>query len=179
MGGVRKLTDCTKLFGLRLRSLREARGLTREQLAEMSNGLTEASIGRWETGKQSVKMSNIGQLAELLKVPPHYFLLPDAEAERMLYRTDRKTADEDTIEYKLHQKEIQLGRLEAELRNKTQTIEIYKEHLNAKDTEVANLRKRLTGNESNSLTEHSKQMLQLSARLVEIVVGSMLTEDEP
>jgi len=164
--------DIRKLFGLRLRTLREIRGLSREQLGEQI-GYSAGTIQQWETSHINVRIDHIEKLSTALKAPAYYFLLPDKEAEALLYKNDR---DQDTTAYQLHQQEIQIGKLEAELRNKTQTIEIYKEHLNAKDTEVANLRKRLASNESNSLTEHSKQMLQLSARLVEIVVGSMLTE---
>lgn len=162
-----------KLFGLRLRTLREIRGLSREQLAEQI-GYSVGTVQQWETSHINVRIDHIEKLAAALKAPAYYFLLPDKEAEAMLYKNDR---DQDTTAYQLHQQEIQIGKLEAELRAKTNIIEEYRNQLDAKDNEIAGLRKRYCGQHSNQLEEHSKQMLQLSARLVEIVVGSMLTEE--
>lgn len=56
-------------FGERVRELRDARGLTQEALADAA-GLHRTHISLIETGKRSVQLETIEQLAKALKVQP-------------------------------------------------------------------------------------------------------------
>ncbi|MGL5066045.1 MAG: helix-turn-helix domain-containing protein [Microcoleus sp.] len=56
-------------FGDRVRTLRKARGLSQEQLAEKT-GLHRTYIGGIERGERNVSLINIVRLAKALDVPP-------------------------------------------------------------------------------------------------------------
>jgi transcriptional regulator with XRE-family HTH domain len=56
-----------RLFGRRLRELRESRHLPQQELATLS-GLTRASIANIESGRQRVLLHQILQFAEALRV---------------------------------------------------------------------------------------------------------------
>jgi transcriptional regulator with XRE-family HTH domain len=58
-----------KRFGLRVRELRLAAGLSQEQLAERA-GLHRTYIGGIERGERNVAILNIVRLARALKVRP-------------------------------------------------------------------------------------------------------------
>lgn len=56
-------------FGDRVRTLRKVRGLSQEQLAELT-GLHRTYIGGIERGERNVSLINIVRLAKALDVPP-------------------------------------------------------------------------------------------------------------
>ena len=56
-------------FGDRVRTLRKAKGLSQEQLAELT-GLHRTYIGGIERGERNVSLMNIVRLANALEVPP-------------------------------------------------------------------------------------------------------------
>lgn len=55
--------------GARIRSAREARGLTQRNLADKLT-CTDAAVGMWETGARSVSLSNLFAIADVLGVDP-------------------------------------------------------------------------------------------------------------
>lgn len=61
-------TDLKK-FGGQVRKLRKARGLSQEELAEIT-GLHRTYIGGIERGERNVAILNILRLAKALRVPP-------------------------------------------------------------------------------------------------------------
>lgn len=56
-------------FGVRLRRIRLARGLTQEELAAQA-GFSRSYYTEIETGKRNISLLNIVRLAECLHVPP-------------------------------------------------------------------------------------------------------------
>lgn len=56
-------------FGLRVRALRQARGLSQEQLAEQAD-LHRTYVSSLERGQRNVGLDNIMALARALGVPP-------------------------------------------------------------------------------------------------------------
>lgn len=60
-------------FGLRVRHLRERRGLSQEKLAELS-GLHRTYISSLERGQRNVSLRNIHLVADALDVPPQDLL---------------------------------------------------------------------------------------------------------
>lgn len=62
-----------KLFGSRLSSLRESRGMSQAALAEAS-GVTQAMVSRYEAGKGDVGLSNIRALARALNADASYLI---------------------------------------------------------------------------------------------------------
>jgi transcriptional regulator with XRE-family HTH domain len=58
-----------QLFGDQVRNQRKARGLSQEQLAELT-GLHRTYIGGIERGERNVSLMNILRLAEALEVSP-------------------------------------------------------------------------------------------------------------
>ncbi|MGH7241487.1 MAG: helix-turn-helix domain-containing protein [Candidatus Saccharimonadales bacterium] len=56
-----------KAFGKRVATLRKARGVTQQQLAE-EIGVSTVTIAYVETGKQWVRPKTLGNIAESLKV---------------------------------------------------------------------------------------------------------------
>lgn len=61
--------EILRLFGERLRELRNERGLTQEQLAELA-GVDRNYIGQIERGERNVALVNIVTIAQALKVQP-------------------------------------------------------------------------------------------------------------
>ena len=70
-------------FGLNLRALRKARGLSQEGLAELS-GLHYTYIGGIERGERNVSIDNIGRLADAFGLDARELLQPgpDGPADR-------------------------------------------------------------------------------------------------
>jgi transcriptional regulator with XRE-family HTH domain len=65
-------------FPGRLRELREAAGLTQEQLAERA-GVKRDAVARWEAGKREPGWSNVLALCEALGCTCEAFTRPPAE----------------------------------------------------------------------------------------------------
>jgi len=68
--------DTLKRFGDRVRELRIKKGLSQEQLAELS-GLHRTYISSLELGKRNVSLINIFALAKALGVTPDKLLKPE------------------------------------------------------------------------------------------------------
>jgi transcriptional regulator with XRE-family HTH domain len=68
--------DTLKRFGERVRELRIKKGLSQEQLAEIS-GLHRTYISSLELGKRNVSLINIFALAKALGVTPDKLLKPE------------------------------------------------------------------------------------------------------
>jgi transcriptional regulator with XRE-family HTH domain len=60
-------------FGLRIRELRQAKGISQEALADKA-GLDRTYISSIERGKRNVSLLNIELLAKALGVKPHQLL---------------------------------------------------------------------------------------------------------
>jgi transcriptional regulator with XRE-family HTH domain len=61
------------MFGTRIRELRNARGLSQEDLAHLAN-LHRTYVGSIERGERNVALINIHRLAAALNVPAHELL---------------------------------------------------------------------------------------------------------
>ena len=59
--------DITKKFGKQLKKIRTKKGISQEQLAELSN-LHRTYISFIECGKRNITISNIQKIAKALKV---------------------------------------------------------------------------------------------------------------
>ncbi len=59
--------DLLKAFGKRIRSLRTARGLSQEQLAELT-GFHRTYIGMVERGERNISLSNVGVFASAFEL---------------------------------------------------------------------------------------------------------------
>jgi transcriptional regulator with XRE-family HTH domain len=68
--------DTLKRFGDKVRELRIKKGLSQEQLAELS-GLHRTYISSLELGKRNVSLINIFALAKALGVTPDKLLKPE------------------------------------------------------------------------------------------------------
>jgi len=68
--------DTLKRFGDKVRELRIKKGLSQEQLAELS-GLHRTYISSLELGKRNVGLINIFALAKALGVTPDKLLKPE------------------------------------------------------------------------------------------------------
>ena len=70
--------EITELFGRRLRSLREVRGLTQQQLGEAAE-VSYKYVGAIERGEENPSLKVIGKLAEALEVDPRDMLVLEHE----------------------------------------------------------------------------------------------------
>lgn len=78
------------VFGGRVRALREARGLTQEELAKAS-GLGPKHIGVIERGEKTSSFEAVERLAKALEVPYHELFLP--LAQRRTKALDKELTD--------------------------------------------------------------------------------------
>jgi len=62
-----------KIFGERLRELRNEKGLSAMELAKATN-LSDASIINWENNKHDITAENIVKLAKFFEVSADYLL---------------------------------------------------------------------------------------------------------
>jgi putative transcriptional regulator len=73
-----RLVDQRRRFGVRVRQVREQRGLTQERLGELA-GVDRKTVNRIETGVHSILLDRLFALADALKIPPaELFLWDDA-----------------------------------------------------------------------------------------------------
>ncbi|MEV4805000.1 helix-turn-helix transcriptional regulator [Nonomuraea sp. NPDC049421] len=63
-----RLAELRRQFGLRLRELREAHGLTQEQLGELAE-VDRKTVNRIENGMFSPHLDKVFQIADALRVP--------------------------------------------------------------------------------------------------------------
>lgn len=69
-----------KLFGEKVRTLRQARGLSQETLA-LTAGLDRTYIGGVERGERNISLINIHKIAQALEVSPADLLQFGQEAD--------------------------------------------------------------------------------------------------
>ena len=62
--------DAAKIFGENLRKLRQARGITQEELSEKLGYSSRSSINKIESGDRDMPRSKIEQAAKILGVSP-------------------------------------------------------------------------------------------------------------
>ncbi|WP_329367539.1 helix-turn-helix domain-containing protein [Streptomyces sp. NBC_00669] len=72
--------DALARFGSRVRKLREAHGLSQEELAEAAH-LHRTYIGSVERGERNISLINIHRIARALRVPPGELLADEGEGE--------------------------------------------------------------------------------------------------
>jgi len=60
-------------LGEKIRKLRERKGLSQKELADLV-GITQQAIASWESGKKKPRYDKLQRLAEIFKVPISYFL---------------------------------------------------------------------------------------------------------
>ena len=63
-----------------LRTLRERKGLTQDQLADLA-GVARISVARWETGGRVPTIDGVEKLAKALTVPVAALLKPTAKGK--------------------------------------------------------------------------------------------------
>ena len=68
--------ELSKKFGVRVRTLRNALGLSQEKLAEKA-GVHRTYIGMIERGEKNITLSNIDKIANALGVPIDTFFKKD------------------------------------------------------------------------------------------------------
>ncbi|HJZ92645.1 MAG TPA: helix-turn-helix transcriptional regulator [Gemmataceae bacterium] len=64
-------------FGDTLKSLREKKGLSQQELADLA-GTSQKAISFWEMGKREPALSNLQKLCTALGVPCDVFIAPPA-----------------------------------------------------------------------------------------------------
>lgn len=67
-----------RVFGARVRALRERAGISQEALADRA-GLHRTYVGSVERGERNISLANIHRLADALGVPPSELLGTDDE----------------------------------------------------------------------------------------------------
>lgn len=66
--------NITHIFATKLRILRQSKGISQEQLAELT-GLHRTYICALEREKRNISLKNIARLAAALNVAPHIFFI--------------------------------------------------------------------------------------------------------
>jgi transcriptional regulator with XRE-family HTH domain len=95
-------SEISDVFRRRLREVRKARGLTREELAErlreIDYVLEPLTLYRLEAGRKRVALDDVVALAYALSVSPLFLLLPYGRAEVVRYAGVETHAYGDTVE---------------------------------------------------------------------------------
>ena len=65
---LRRVPKGTILFGMRLKQLRKAKGITQEELAQMVEVKETKTIRNWERGVHGPQFHHLEKLAEVLEV---------------------------------------------------------------------------------------------------------------
>jgi transcriptional regulator with XRE-family HTH domain len=68
MGNNQPISEEARLWGLRVKQAREALGISQEELAKLA-GTTDATISRYEAGKQMARPESMKDLADALGKP--------------------------------------------------------------------------------------------------------------
>ncbi len=100
------MSDIKKLFGMRIKELREQKGLNQEQLAELID-FESRHLSRIETGKSFTTIENLGKIASALNVDIDSLFMFKHEKESSVLKKEIfdmvNNADKDRIRliYKL------------------------------------------------------------------------------
>lgn len=70
------------MAGKRIKVFREAKGLTKRELAEMM-GVTPTTVYLWETGRRTPPYDRLLAIAEKLEVPRHIFFAEGLDEEQV------------------------------------------------------------------------------------------------
>jgi len=97
------MDNIKKLFGKRLRHIREANNLTREGLAAMCN-CSPVNIAKLESGDRFISADSLAALATALKVKAHEFFIFEAA-------TGKKPKAKDQLEILLNSQDEKTLRL--------------------------------------------------------------------
>lgn len=93
------MSELRQIVGDRIRALRKARGLTQQQLAELSN-LDDAYIGSVERGESNISLDTLEKLVIALKIhPTELFLSTELNELKVIQREaiDEYTAILNTL----------------------------------------------------------------------------------
>lgn len=89
------MTKLRNSVGERIRAIRKAKGLTQQQLAELS-GLDDAYIGSLERGERNFSIDTLEKIVTGLKISPYEILNVNySESEELLLR--RQAVDEYSL----------------------------------------------------------------------------------
>jgi transcriptional regulator with XRE-family HTH domain len=110
-GSERRIEDVVRR---RLRSLREARGWTLDELARQS-GIGPSTISRIETGQRRLAIDNLADLARALDTSVDE-LLSDESEEDVVIRPTRTAADHGVVVWPLTRPNDPSGRMVAKMR---------------------------------------------------------------
>lgn len=86
------MTELRTLVGSRVRAVRKAKGLTQQQLAELSN-LDDAYIGSLERGERNFSIDTLEKIVLALKIQPAD-LFPEPYEQNEVEAARRKAIDE-------------------------------------------------------------------------------------
>lgn len=93
-------------FGERVRKARKAKGLTMEELAEMTGYTNRSSIATIEKGRSDISHSKVLKIAEALEVSPFYLLFGEEGVE--VNTESIENIPEASKNLKLSDKELEL-----------------------------------------------------------------------
>lgn len=98
-----------KLIGQRVRDLRKQRGLSQEQLGELS-GFHFSYIGGLERGQKNVSLLNLDKIADALEVPLHEVFIYERQMKRI--KSDKDSILSDLMEKLVMMKTNDLRKLQ-------------------------------------------------------------------
>jgi transcriptional regulator with XRE-family HTH domain len=88
------MTTLRNSVGERIRAIRKAKGLTQQQLAELS-GLDDAYIGSVERGERNFSIDTLEKIISSLKMPEQDFFYTESTTETELIK--RRSIDEFSV----------------------------------------------------------------------------------